>query len=327
MEVLPDFALLKPASIDEAVGFARSHNGARYLAGGTDLIVNLRRGIGEASALIDLSGVADLNLLSEVDGGLRIGAGMRLADLQGHETVARRYPVLAQAAGEIAGPTHRRFATVGGNLCLDTRCIYYNQSHWWRHSNDYCLKYKGEICHVAPKSKICFAAFSGDLAPALLILGAEIEIAGPDGTRRMALNDLYTDDGAAPFTLGAGEFVTAALVPPEPVGSASYSKVRVRESIEFPLVGVAVCLNREGPSLASLAVAMTGTNARPLLIEGLDEACGGPLDDDAIEKITRLCNKQIQPMKSTASPSTYRRAVAVKLAISETGKLWEAADG
>ena len=327
MEPMPDFRLLKPATVDEAAALAGQHEGARFLAGGTDIIVNLRRGIGEASALIDLSGVEDLNGIETVDGRLRIGAAVRLADIERDQTLARSFPAICRAAGEVAGPTHRRFATVGGNLCLDTRCIYYNQSHWWRQSNDYCLKYKGEICHVAPKSKICFAAFSGDLAPALLIHDAEVEVAGPNGRRRMALTDMYVEDGEAHLTLGEGEFVTAVDVPPSRLEWTDYRKVRVRESIDFPLVGAAVGLNCRDGCLSDLTLAFTGTNARPLYVEGVDEICGAALDDDMCERILRLANKQIQPMKSTFSPSTYRRAVATKLAIHMIRELWVNASG
>jgi len=327
MEPMPDFRLLKPTTVDEAAELAGQHEGARFLAGGTDIIVNLRRSIGEASALIDLSGVEDLNGIGTQDGRLRIGAAVRLADIERDRTLARSYPAICRAAGEVAGPTHRRFATVGGNLCLDTRCIYYNQSHWWRRSNDYCLKYKGEICHVAPKSKICFAAFSGDLAPALMIHDAEVEVAGSNGRRRMALRDMYVEDGEAHLTLGEGEFVTAVDVPASTLEWTDYRKVRVRESIDFPLVGAAVGLNCRDGCLCDLTLAFTGTNARPLYVEGLDEVCGAPLDEDLCERILRLANKQIQPMKSTFSPSTYRRAVATKLAIHMIRELWAKALG
>ncbi len=121
---------------------------------------------------------------------IEVGASVTLAELSDHPAVRKHYPVVAQAAHEIAGPTHRIMGTVGGNLCLDTRCIYYNQSEWWRDANDHCLKTTGTMCHVAPKSRgVCFATFSGDLAPAFLTLNAEVDLAGPDGRRTVPLND------------------------------------------------------------------------------------------------------------------------------------------
>ena len=315
MEVVPEFDLYRPASIDEAAELAREHNEARFLAGGTDLIVNLRRGIGDVSSVIDLSDIAEMKSLEASGTGLRIGAGLTLDELASSPEVVRDYPVIAQAAGAVAGPTHRQFATVGGNLCLDTRCIYYNQSHWWRQSNEYCLKYKGEICHVAPKSSRCFAAFSGDLAPALLLYDATVDIIGPAGKRTIPLQDLYQDDGADHLTLAQGEFVVSADVPLRRFEQCAYEKVRIRDSIDFPLAGVAVGLSLDGESLEQLEIAFTGTNCRPIKISGLDAVTGAPLDDDTIDKLLRLAGKQIKPMKSTSAPSTYRRAVAARLAV------------
>ena len=326
MEVLPQFELLKPQSVEEAMAMAGCRDGARFLAGGTDLIVNLRRGIGEADVLIDLSGVDDLAKIARGNDGLSIGAGVRLSEIEHDAWIKEHYPAIAQAAAEIAGPTHRRFATVGGNLCLDTRCIYYNQSHWWRQSNEFCLKYRGEICHVAPKSKVCFAAFSGDLAPALLIADATVTIADAGESRTIVLQDLYVDDGAAHLALPEGAFVLGVDVPPAAPGAATYRKVRVRDSIDFPLVGVAVRLHRDGDRIADLALAFTGTNPFPLRVSGLDAVFGKPLDADTLQQIHRLANKQIKPMKSTFSPSTYRRAVATKLAAKTIEDLWAAAD-
>jgi 4-hydroxybenzoyl-CoA reductase subunit beta len=323
MEVMNDFTLLRPESVADAMRCRRENPNADFLAGGTDLLVNRRRGIGDADTLIDLTAVGEIAEITITDNGLTVGAGVRLADLVRHDIICRDYPILAQAAKAIAGPTHQRFATVGGNICLDTRCIYYNQSQWWRQSNDFCLKYKGEICHVAPKSKICFAAFSGDLAPAMLVLGAEVELAGLDGTRRIPLQDLYTDDGAVHLTLGDGEFVVALHVPPPQAWNTFYKKVRVRESIEFPLAGVAVALGRDGDRLSHLGLAFTGTNPRPILVDGLEELVGETLSEDVQERILRLANKQIRPMKSTFSPSTYRRSVATKLALHVIRELWD----
>ena len=136
-------------------------------------------------------------------------------------------------------PRPSQLGTVGGNLCLDTRCIYYNQSEWWRRANGYCLKKRGDTCHVAPQGKRCHAAFSGDLAPALLVLGAEIDIAGPDGVRRIPLAELYVEDGRAHLALQPDEIVVAVRLPANPLAS-TYQKVRVRGAIDYPLAGVAV---------------------------------------------------------------------------------------
>src|SRR3970282_1892644 len=176
METLAEFVLRRPASAAEAAALLATP-GARAIAGGTDLVVNLRRGLEKPALLVDLVGVPGLDALSWSDTGYEIGACVTLARLAGDARVRKELPVLAQAAQAVAAPTHRSSATLGGNLCLDTRCVYYNQSEGWRRSNGYCLKRGGDTCHVAPRGKRCHAAFSGDVAPAVLVLGATVELA------------------------------------------------------------------------------------------------------------------------------------------------------
>jgi 4-hydroxybenzoyl-CoA reductase subunit beta len=328
MDALPEFELLHPRTLDEAVNACADHPGSRPLGGGTDLIVNIRRGIVAPPALIDVTGVAELRAIKADAQAIEIGASVTLAALAAHADVARHYPVVAQAAHVIAGPTHRNMGTVGGNLCLDTRCIFYNQSEWWRASNHHCLKTTGEICHVAPKSRgVCFATFSGDLAPALLTLGAEVDIAGPSGRRTVPLASLYigfarqdepvTDtrgDGKYYLSLRQGELVAAVRARNTPGLRSAYDKIRIRRSIEYPVCGVAVALRRDGDTLAELRVAFTGTNPRPLLLEGAAKLCGGPLDDRVFKGLDDLVRDQIMSMKTTFTPGHYRRRVAGVLA-------------
>ncbi len=310
--LLPDFSLARPQSADEAVAQRVAAPAGRYLAGGTDLIVNMRRGLVDADLLIDLSGIAELANLSVDEAGLTIGAGVTLADLAAHSVVLRDYPAIAQAASAVAGPGHRVAATIGGNLCLDTRCLYYNQSEWWRRSNEYCLKYRGDVCHVAPTGDKCRAAYSGDLAPALLVHGAEAEIAGPDGRRRLPLPELYRDDGAAHLTLAPEELLIAVHLPAGSPRSA-YEKIRVRGAIDFPLAGVAVSVvDHENP--ARLKVAITGTNSRPFLVEGLDDLDAGQLGEAEFVRIDKAVQKQVSPVRTTTIAGHYRRLAAATLA-------------
>ena len=169
MSALAEFRLAQPSTVQEAVATCAKFPNSRFVAGGTDLIVNMRRGIGRHDVLIDLSGIDELSEIKSDTSGMTIGAGVTVATLARDTSIAAKYPALTQAAAAIAGPGHRVLATVGGNLCLDTRCIYYNQSEWWRSANHYCLKNRGDTCHVAPQGQRCHAAFSGDLAPVLLV--------------------------------------------------------------------------------------------------------------------------------------------------------------
>ncbi|HXZ00002.1 MAG TPA: 4-hydroxybenzoyl-CoA reductase subunit beta [Stellaceae bacterium] len=324
MEALPEFELLRPLTLAEAMSARAARPAARLLGGGTDLVVNIRRGIEAPGTLIDLTGVSELRALKADAEALEVGASVTLAELADDAGVRAHYPVLAEAAASIAGPTHREMGTVGGNLCLDTRCIYYNQSDWWRAANDHCLKTTGEMCHVAPKSRgVCFATFSGDLAPALLVLGAEIELAGPEGARRLPLGELYigharhdgsTGDGKRYLSLRPGEMVTRVRMRAVPGLRSAYDKIRIRRSIEYPVAGVAVALRREGAGLADLRVAFTGTNPRPVLLAGTEALCGGALDERVFAGLDALVRDQVMAMKTTFTPGHYRRRVAGVLA-------------
>ena len=311
-EALPQFQLSRPASIAEVVATLKSHPDARLCAGGTDLIVNMRRGLVETDMLVDLGKVAGLNQITETKKGLEIGAGVTLADLIANKAV-QTYTAVLEAAGAIAGPSHRQSATVGGNLCLDTRCLYYNQSHWWRKSNNFCLKYKGDTCHVAPQGNRCRAAFSGDLAPALMVHDAALEIAGPEGRRRVNLSDFYVEDGAAHLALGPQEIVVAVHLPGG--GRVSdYRKIRVRQAVDFPLAGVAVARDDSGDGVR-LLVAVTGTNSRPLMIEPIELPPGAAADEAVFAALDKRVQKAVSPQRTTLIAPHYRRLSAAALAV------------
>lgn len=324
MDALPDFRLVRPTRLDDVIKARAEHPDGRLLGGGTDLMVNIRRGIETPPVLIDMTRVAELRAIRADATTIEVGASVTLAELAGHPEVARYYRVVAEAAGSIAGPTHRNMGTVGGNLCLDTRCIFYNQSEWWRSANDHCLKTTGQTCWVAPKSRgVCFATFSGDLAPAFLTLDAEVDLAGPHGRRTLPLRDLYvgharhdaaTGDGKRYLALGPGEFVTAVRAGNTPGLRSAYDKIRIRRSIEYPVAGVAVALRRDSDTLADLRVAITGTNPRPVLLQGTDGLCGGALDGAVFDRLENLVRDQVMAMKTTFTPGHYRRRVAGVLA-------------
>jgi 4-hydroxybenzoyl-CoA reductase subunit beta len=337
MDALSEFALVRARSVDDIVKARAQHPDSRLLGGGTDLVVNIRRGIVAPPVLIDVNEVNELRAIKADAQTLEIGASVTLAELAADRQVIAHYPVVAEAAHVIAGPTHRNMGTVGGNLCLDTRCLFYNQSEWWRSANNHCLKTTGEICHVAPKSRgVCFATFSGDLAPALLTLGAEVDIVGPAGKRSIPLGQLYIGysrqdqpvteilgDGKFYLSLRKGEFVTAVRARNTAGLRSAYDKIRIRRSIEYPVTGVAVALRRDGDTLVDLRVGFTGTNPRPVLLEGTDALCGGPLDARVFAGLDALVRDQIMSMKTTFTPGHYRRRVAGVLARRLVERLFE----
>jgi 4-hydroxybenzoyl-CoA reductase subunit beta len=328
MDALPNFDLVRPRTLAELIAARSAHPNSRLLGGGTDLVVNIRRGIIAPPTLIDINGVDELRHIRADAESIEIGAAVTLSEVAAHPAVSQHYRVVAQAAAQIAGPTHRNMGTVGGNIALDTRCIYYNQSEWWRDANKHCLKTTGDICYVAPKSRgVCFATFSGDLAPALLTLDAELDVAGPHGRRSMPLADLYIGfarqdepvtetrgDGKYFLSLRPGEVVTAVRAKNTPGLRSAYDKIRIRRSIEYPVAGVAVALRRVGDRLADLRVAFTGTNPRPVRLMGTAELCGGVLDAQVFAGLDALVRDQIMAMKTTFTPGHYRRRVAGVLA-------------
>jgi 4-hydroxybenzoyl-CoA reductase subunit beta len=315
MERMPAFAVKRPTSLAEAAALLASEPGARLLAGGTGLLPNLRRGIECPAMLVDLGAVHDFASIAFTDEGLSLGAGVTLSQLAADARIVHSYRAVAEAARTVAGPGHRSVATVGGNLCLDTRCVFYNQSEWWRAANGYCLKRGGEVCHVAPQGRHCHAAFSGDLAPALLVLGAEVELVASRGTRRIELSALYRDDGAAHLTIAADELLARVLVRTLPAGLVSgYRKACVRGAIDFPLAGVACALSVRDGELAELHVALTGTNSQPIVLAGTDALLGRPVGADTLSSLAKLVQKQVSPMRTTATASNYRRQVASVLA-------------
>ncbi|MBS0436943.1 MAG: 4-hydroxybenzoyl-CoA reductase subunit beta [Proteobacteria bacterium] len=321
MNALHDLRTLRPANIEEATR-ALAEPGAQPLAGGTDLLPNLRRGLGTPRLLVDLTAIAALDAISvQSDGSLRVGAAATLAALAGQAAVRTGWPALATAASLVAGPTHREAATLGGNLCQDTRCVFYNQSEWWRAGNGYCLKLRGDKCHVVVKSDRCYATYHGDVAPALIALDASVEIAGPAGTRTLPVAALFVEDGARRLTLAPGEWLTAIVVPAMNDWRADYAKARVRDAVDFPLAGVAVALRREGDRLAGLRVAITGTNSAPLVVP-TEGVTGRAWDAEAAATLAKAVQATANVLSTTVAPVKYRRRMLQALVRRLTDELW-----
>lgn len=306
MIALPQFTLLRPSTLGEAARLAAEPQ-ARVIAGGTGLIPNLRLGLGNPTTLVSLEALEELRRIECSETGWRIGAAVSLQVLSEDSKIP---DALREAARSVAAPAHRSAATLGGNLCLDTRCVYYNQGEQWRRSNGYCLKFGGDTCHVAPQGKKCRAAYSGDLAPALLVLEARVELSG--GAFR-PLSSLYNDDGAEHLALRPGEIIAAVHLPPAK-GRSGYAKLRSRGSIDFPLAGVAMRISVRNKLISDLRVALTGTNSRPFLIEGTDALVGAEAGEASAAALAKLVQKQAGPMRTTLAAADYRRQGAMVLA-------------
>jgi len=318
---LDPFELHRPASIDEAMHLADEWAGKfDYLAGGTDLLPNYKMHINLKPHLISLDAVPELAGHSLE----RVGAMERLAELERDPVFRGAYPSVADAVREVATPLVRSSGTVGGNLLVEARCFFFNQSYFWRESLGFCLKADGDRCHVVPQKQRCYATFSGDLAPAFLVLDAEVEVAGPDGRRRFSLADLYDEkgDGIRRLKIRPGELLVAVHLPTKSrTLRGRYRKLRVRPSYDFPELGVAVAGSWDDRRVESLSVALGGVEPYPRRFDELTEPLVGErLSEDRVRALADAITRAVRPVHNTFLLPDYRRrmvAVYVRRAIAE----------
>jgi 4-hydroxybenzoyl-CoA reductase subunit beta len=269
----------------------------------------MRQKLFEPQYVVDIRNIAELKGIRQQGSGVEIGALTSLTTIEHSDLLRRRYPVLTEAAATVASPLLRNMGTIGGNICLDTRCLWYNQSLTWRKGCGFCIKKDGDLCHVAPGGSKCWAAFSGDTPPALLCLNAEIEIANADGLKRIPLRDFYTNDGVAYRNLQPNELVTRVFLSESSADYRGvYRKLRVRGSIDYPLAGIAVVMKRSNGHIADARVAVTAVNPAPLLVKGASELLAGKIVDEALaEAVGNLAAKTAKPLTTSALTPEYRR--------------------
>jgi len=305
---LPDFQFARPRTLTEAIAFLREHASTRILAGGTDLLPSMRQKLFEPEHVLDIRQVPELKGIRESEQGIEIGALTTLAEIEHSSVLKRDYPALTAAAKTVASPVLRNMGTIGGNICLDTRCLWYNQSLTWRKSCGFCIKKDGDLCHVAPGGTKCWAAFSGDTPPALLCLEAEIEIAGAQGARRMRLQDFYSGDGANHRRLRADELLTRIFISRVAAGyCGTYRKLRIRGSIDYPLAGVAVAMRKSNGQVEDLRIGITAVNPAPMLVKGIDSVLNGELNEETAEVIGEMTARTAKPLTTSALTPEYRR--------------------
>jgi len=308
---LPEFKLLRPRTVDEATGYlAKYASNVRVLAGGTDLIPSMRQKLFEPRYVLDIRHIPELKgILRRIEAGVEIGALTTLTAVERSDFLRQHYPVLTEAARTVASPLLRNMGTIGGNICLDTRCLWYNQSLTWRKGCGFCIKKDGDLCHVAPGGSKCWAVFSGDTPPALLCLNAEIEIASPAGRRRVPLREFYTGLGDEYRKLNPNELLTRVFLPESSADYIGiYRKLRVRGSIDYPLAGVAVVLKRSNGHVADAQLAITAVNPAPLLVKGVSRLLEGrPIDESLAEAVGDLAARTAKPLTTSALTPEYRR--------------------
>jgi 4-hydroxybenzoyl-CoA reductase subunit beta len=311
---LPEFEFRAPRSIREAVDLlaGAKPGAAMVVAGGTDLLPNMKRRQQVPRTLIGLRRCEELRGIEFLaDGNFVIGAGTTLTEIVRDDRVRTSFGALWQAAAQVATPHLRNMGTIGGNICLDTRCNYYDQNYEWRKAIDFCMKKDGTICWVATSSPKCLAVSSTDTAPALVALGADVQLAGPGGIRRIPMSAFFRNDGIAYLTRAANEIVTDVRIPTRDGWRSTYWKLRRRGAFDFPVLSVAAAAKLDADGTVREARIVLGAVAsRP--IEAGDAAAaliGRPLSDAAIAEASELAAKPARPMDNTDFALHWRKRV------------------
>jgi len=272
---------LKPKSVDEAIKIAIQHiDSFRYLAGGTDVIVNKFQGNEEANCLIDISDIDELKIVTSDGEYLKIGALIRLDDLQNHEIISKTFPTLINIAHEVASPMLRKTATIGGNVLCENRCTFYNQTERWREAVGYCLKCEGSICIATGGKKSCFSKFVSDTAPVLISMDAHLEIADTDGIKIIPLESIYTGDGIAPRNLSKTALIRSIILPVNRNFKCDFRKLRPRQAVDFTSLTTAVAIDSTG----KIKIVVGGVDPKPIVIEGINDNDKNELINKAVKK-------------------------------------------
>ena len=310
---LPAFDYVAAKTVEEALrALADAGPDGMLVAGGTDLYPNMKRRQFEPKTLVGLRAIKELRGVSgSAREGVTIGACTTLTAVASHPGVARDYPALATAAGVVSSPQLRNMGTLGGNVCVDTRCNYYSQTYEWRKAIGFCMKKDGDICLVAPGSDRCWAVSSSDTAPVLWSLGARLRLHGPGGERTIPVAALFHDDGIAYLAKRPDEIVTEILLPPADGWRSVYLKLRRRGSFDFPILGVAVALRLEGDVVREARVVLGAVASVPREAPKAAEALvGRRLTTETIEAAAEAAAGPARPLDNTDLTHPYRKKVA-----------------
>lgn len=310
---LPTFTYHRPKTAAEAVAIASEHGKqAMYVAGGTDLYPNMKRRHQTPTQVISLQDVPGLHAVEVLpDGRTAIGAMVTLTELEKHPHLLQHYPGFAHAVREISTPLLRNMGTIGGNLLLDTRCTYYDQGHEWRESIDFCMKKDGAICWVAPGSPRCWAVQSSDTVPVVCAMEAEVELVGKTGTRTLKAGDLYRDDGIQYLTKKPEELLLRLVLPAPGPWKASYLKLRRRDTFDFPILGVGVCLWFDGGIITKANIRLGGAGSYAIpAVDSEKLLVGQKLTDELIAAAGAAAMKPARTMDNTDQDVYWRRKVA-----------------
>ncbi len=309
---LPAFEYLNPKDIPSTLELLALHKEqATLLAGGTDLLIRMKQRLALPGVLINLKDVEELKgIAKQKDGALVIGSLTRLTELLESSIIKKKYPGLHQAVKAVAAPPLQAMGTVGGNLLQETRCLYYNQTEMWRRSKPTCYKAGGTTCNAVKGGSHCFATYQGDLAPMLIALNARIVLARKGESRTLPLEALYSGKGKLPFTKNADELLEKVILPPPGKHTISrYEKLRLRQALDYPLVGVAVrlTLSGDGKTCEGGRLVLTGIGSGPILVDDGQRMANAPITDTWINELSEAAYQAAKPVPNVLTPPAYRK--------------------
>jgi 4-hydroxybenzoyl-CoA reductase subunit beta len=310
---LPKFEYFEPEDLKAAVTILQKEPAAKILAGGTDLLVNMKHRVECPPILVNIKRIADLDYIRQGNGDIRIGALTSLKRLHAESLIVENFPGLARAASAVGSYHHQVMGTLAGNICQQNRCMYFNQSKWWRSTRPTCYKAGGEICHVVNKKEICYSAYCGDMAPALMVLNARIALEGPDGSKEMPIEDFFSGDGKIPLVKSPAEILKEIIIPKAAAdGISSYIKFANRESIDFPIVGTALWASENEKRYR---VAFTAVDRKPVRGKQAEDFLNGKeLSAENVKAASDLAAKSAKPVKTSVyAPSHKRRMMGLLL--------------
>ena len=306
---LPSFNYLQPKTLAQAIAMqADAGPDGAFVAGGTDLYPNMKRRQQEPKVVISLMGIPELAGCEMRDAGCVVGPCITLSELSNLPSFRRSYPAVAHAAELVSTPLLRNMGTLGGNLCLDTRCNYYDQTYEWRKAIDFCMKKDGTICWVAPSSPRCWAVSSSDVAPVMVAIGAEFRLVGPKGERVVPAGRLYANDGINYLTKHPDEILVAVRLPAPDGWDAVYHKLRRRGSFDFPVLGVAAWIDWDGAEVADARIVLGGVASWPQEVSEAGASLKGTdLSDDAIARAADAAYRPAKPLDNTDFDLSWRK--------------------
>ncbi len=324
---MKNFSYFKPAELSEALSLLAEHKGkAKVLAGGTDLIPQMKLGLSAPGTVIDLKGISALSEMSEGEEGLRIGAAVSLGNLERNPRLASRYPSLKAAVTHVAMPAVRNGATIGGNVCLDTKCIYRDQVRTWDRALPPCFKSGGEKCYVVRGGKTCHASFAADTVPILVALQARAKIASLVGERLIPVEELYTGNGTRPLNLSEDDLLTEISIPrQEPDSGAAYFRYSMRKAIDFPAASVGAFLAKENGVCTEARVVVGAVSPRPLRLSETERILKGQkITEPRLQDCARQAGQEALRISRSGRMDGFTRKITADLVFRALKKAWQA---